>query len=65
MDAIAHIDTDALIREAARYLAAVDVFRAERCEPVWRPELDPSDPLLPSAPRSPMPGLQSSGSHQA
>jgi hypothetical protein len=61
MNAIAHIDTEALIREAARYLAAVDVFRAERCEPTWRPELDPRDPLLPRAPRSPRQGSRSSG----
>lgn len=27
-----------LMREIARYLAAVDVFRDERCEPTWRPE---------------------------
>ena len=26
---------EALIHEIARYLAAVDVFRAERCEPKW------------------------------
>ena len=30
---------EALIREIARYLAAVDLFRAERCEPTWLPEL--------------------------
>ena len=30
-----------LIREISRYLAAVDVFRAERCEPTWLPELAP------------------------
>jgi hypothetical protein len=28
----------ALIREIARYLAAVDAFRAEHCEPTWLPE---------------------------
>lgn len=27
--------SEALIREIARYLAAVDLFRAERCEPTW------------------------------
>jgi hypothetical protein len=32
------IDSDALMREIARYLAAVDVFRAESCEPTWLPE---------------------------
>jgi hypothetical protein len=31
-----------LIHEITRYLAAVDLFRAERCEPTWRPELVPS-----------------------
>jgi hypothetical protein len=36
------IDVHALMREVARYLAAVDVFRAERCEPTWLPELAPS-----------------------
>ena len=28
-----------LIHEIARYLAAVDLFRAEQCEPTWRREL--------------------------
>ena len=37
-----HIDSEALIREIRRYLAAVDAFRAERCEPTWRPELESS-----------------------
>jgi hypothetical protein len=27
-----------LAREVARYLAAVDAFRREGCEPVWRSE---------------------------
>jgi hypothetical protein len=27
-----------LAEEAQRYLAVVDVFRAEGCEPEWRPE---------------------------
>jgi hypothetical protein len=31
--------SEALIREIARYLAAVDLFRAERCEPTWLPKL--------------------------
>jgi len=30
---------DTLIGEMTRYLAAVDLFRAEHCEPVWRSEL--------------------------
>jgi len=30
--------TEDLLDEIARYLAAVDVFRAEACEPTWLPE---------------------------
>lgn len=33
------IDIDALMREIARYLAAIDAFRAAACEPTWQPEL--------------------------
>jgi hypothetical protein len=33
-----HIDVDALLREIARYLAAVDAFRAESREPTWLAE---------------------------
>jgi len=33
------IDPEVLIDEIARYLAAVDTFRAANCEPVWRREL--------------------------
>jgi hypothetical protein len=29
---------EALIDEIARYLAAVDLFRTEQCEPSWRSE---------------------------
>jgi hypothetical protein len=32
------IDLDALLDEIARYLAAVDAFRAAACEPTWLPE---------------------------
>jgi hypothetical protein len=32
------IDMNELFLEIARYLAAVDLFRAERCEPTWLPE---------------------------
>jgi hypothetical protein len=32
---------EALICEISRYLAAVEVFRAERCEPKWLPERAP------------------------
>ena len=34
-----HIDSEALIVEVTRYLAAVDAFRTENCEPMWLPEL--------------------------
>lgn len=34
-----HIDSETLILEATRYLAAVDAFRTESCEPMWLPEL--------------------------
>lgn len=34
-----HIDSEALIFEVTRYLAAVDAFRTESCEPMWLPEL--------------------------
>ena len=37
-----HIDSEALMREISRYLAAVDVFRAESCEPTWLAELGPN-----------------------
>jgi hypothetical protein len=33
-----HDITEALIDEITRYLAAVDVFRSEECEPTWLPE---------------------------
>jgi hypothetical protein len=33
-----HDITETLLDEIARYLAAVDVFRAEACEPSWLPE---------------------------
>lgn len=33
------MDAGKLIEEIDRYLAAVDLFRAEACEPTWRPEL--------------------------
>jgi hypothetical protein len=31
--------TEELVAEIVRYLAAVDVVRAEGHEPIWRPEL--------------------------
>ncbi len=33
------IDRETLAEEIARYLAAVDAFRAAECEPTWRAEL--------------------------
>ena len=42
MNEQALIDSEALAVEIARYLAAVDVFRAANCEPTWRPELESS-----------------------
>lgn len=33
-----HIDSTELFLEITRYLAAVDLYRAERCEPTWLPE---------------------------
>jgi hypothetical protein len=38
MNAALDIDSQALMREIARYLAAVDAFRAELREPTWLPE---------------------------
>ncbi len=38
MNEQAHIDSEALVVEIARYLAAVEAFRAADCEPSWRPE---------------------------
>ena len=37
-----HIDRNELFLEITRYLAAVDLYRAERCEPTWLPESAPS-----------------------
>jgi hypothetical protein len=35
-------DLRLLLGEARRYLAAVDAFRAEDCEPAWRREREPA-----------------------
>jgi hypothetical protein len=43
--------TDGLVDEITRYLAAVDIFRAEGREPIWRPEIATAPTL---EPRSPM-----------
>jgi hypothetical protein len=58
MESQAHIDAEALIREATRYLAAVDAFRAERCEPTWRPDVIPCDVLRDTSRVSPRSGPQ-------
>jgi hypothetical protein len=42
MDEQLHIDSDELFLEIARYLAAVDVYRGENCEPTWLAESAPS-----------------------
>jgi hypothetical protein len=49
-----HIDSGALMREIACYLAVVDAFRAEHCEPRWLPELAPQTrrPTASRVPRS-------------
>jgi len=36
-----HIDSKELFLEITRYLAAVDFYRAEHCEPTWLPESTP------------------------
>ena len=41
MNELIHIDRKELFLEIARYLAAVDLYRAEQCEPTWRPESRP------------------------
>ena len=33
-----HIESEQLIAEILRYLAAVEAFRGVGCEPSWRPE---------------------------
>jgi hypothetical protein len=35
-------DVQVLLTEARRYLAAVEAFRAESCEPYWRAEREPA-----------------------
>jgi hypothetical protein len=46
VNAETHIDAETLIREIARYLAAIELFRVAGYEPAWRPELESSDPLV-------------------
>jgi hypothetical protein len=43
MGRLATIDAKLLIQEVERYLAAVEVFRAEECEPTWRHQPIPRD----------------------
>jgi hypothetical protein len=38
MNADLTIDAEALVREIARYLAAVNAFREAGCSPLWLPE---------------------------
>jgi len=40
------IDAESLVEEIARYLGAIDAYRAAGCEPTWRREL-PSDASAP------------------
>lgn len=44
-----NLDCTELFLEITRYLAAIDLYRAECCEPTWLPESTPS--IAPSAPR--------------
>jgi hypothetical protein len=43
MGRLATIDAQLLIQEVERYLAVVEAFRAEECEPTWRREPIPRD----------------------
>ena len=43
MGRLASIDAKLLIQEVERYLAAVEAFRAEGCEPTWRHQPIPRD----------------------
>jgi hypothetical protein len=44
------IDREALVCEIDRYLAAVDLYRAEHCEPTWQSEPAPRRTVQKSAP---------------
>lgn len=39
-------DIEKLMEEIVRYLETVEIFRAERCEPTWQPELWPARETL-------------------
>jgi hypothetical protein len=54
-------DSESLTLEVVRYLAAVDAFRTENCEPTWLPELV-SDDLF-RASLAPDIGSSASGKH--
>jgi hypothetical protein len=43
-----HIETEQLLAEIDRYLAAVELFRALDCEPRWRPETAPTTAPTPA-----------------
>jgi hypothetical protein len=45
-----HTSTEGLVDEITRYLAAVDAFRAEGREPIWRPEIVATPTLEPRSP---------------
>jgi hypothetical protein len=51
------IDPDVLIAEVGRYLAAVQAFRAEGCEPSWLPERRVPDVEVPRRRPSTVPRL--------
>jgi hypothetical protein len=46
-EALTRIDLPLLLGEARRYLATVDAFRAEGCEPSWRQDQEP-EPVGPA-----------------
>ena len=50
-----HTGTEELVDEITRYLAAVDVFRAEDREPIWRPEIAAAPTPEPRSPVHPAP----------
>ena len=50
MEGLDAIVTGAFAEEAARYLAVIDFFRREGCEPRWRAESDPDSAATRTAP---------------
>jgi hypothetical protein len=47
-----HEQTEDLIEEIARYLAAVELFRSVGCEPRWLPETAPRPEAITAPPQS-------------